>query len=246
MENLDLKLIKATDRVYYTLFNADNDWPSLAVVVGDDHTMMLDAGRSKRQVDLFLKELEANNLPKPDLCAITHWHWDHTYGLAHLEGVTSFATKETNKLLKNMEKWQWSDRDMKKRIETGEDLQFSYEFINMEYPDKSLIKVKHADVEYEDKLTVDLGGVTVKLKAVENSHSYDCAIFHIPEEKVIFTGDTLYRDLLPKTPSYYRESNAKLISALRKMDFDTVITGHHVPMTNEEVFVMLNNVEYAD
>ncbi len=242
----ELKLIKSSDRVYYLPFDPDTDWCTLGLVVGDKHVMMLDAGASRRHVELFLQRLEENGLPKPDLCALTHWHWDHTYGLAHLEGVTSFATKETNKLLKNMTTWQWSDRDMRKRIETGEDLEFSYEFQNMEYPDKSEIKVVPADVVYENKLTVDLGGVTVKLQAIENSHSYDCAIFYIPEEKTIFTGDTLYSDLLPAKPAYYRESHAKLIAGLRKLDFDKVITGHHVAMDNVELFKMLNDVEFAD
>ncbi len=246
MENIKLELIKLTDRIYYTPCNEDYDWPAVAIVIGDRHTMMLDAGASKRHVDAFFRELEAYNLPKPDLCALTHWHWDHTYGLAHIPGVISFATKETNKLLKNMVDWQWSDRDMKKRIETGEDLAFSYEFQNAEYPDKSLIKIVPADVEYDEKIEIDLGGVTVILQPLDNSHSYDCAVIYIPEEKTIFTGDMLNPDLKPEKPAYYRHSHATLIAGLRKLDFDKCINGHHPLMTDEDVYIKLNNAEFVD
>ena len=205
--------------------------------------MMLDSGASRRHVEMFMAQLEENNLPKPDLCFLTHWHWDHTYGLAHLENVTSFATKNTNELLKKMQGWGWSDKDMKNRIETGEDLAFSYPHINDEYPDKSEIKVGSATVEFKESLTIDLGGVTVKLKVIENSHSYDCAVAYIPEEKCIFLGDIHYEDLLPKQPAYYADSHTKLITGLRKFDFDKVLSGHQMLMSNVDLYAQLANVE---
>jgi glyoxylase-like metal-dependent hydrolase (beta-lactamase superfamily II) len=98
-------------------------------------------------------------------------------------------------------------------------------------------------VEYADKLTIDLGGVTVKLKAIENSHSYDCAVAYIKEEKCIFLGDIHYEDLFPKQPAYYAESHAKLITGLRKFDFDKVLSGHQMLMTNVELYAQLNDVK---
>ncbi len=243
MEKIDLKLIKVSDRIYYLPHYEKNDWCTIGLVVGDKHTMMLDSGASRRHVEMFLQQLEENNLPKPDLCALTHWHWDHTYGLAHLQGVTSFATKATNQLLKNMQGWQWTEEAMKKRIGTGEDLAFSYPYINDEYPDKSEIKIATASVVYEDKLTVDLGGVTVKMKVIENSHSYDCAAIYIPEEKTVFLGDMCYEDLLPEKPVYYADSHAKMIAGLRKFDFDKVLCGHQMLMTNVDLYAQLAQVE---
>ena len=243
MEKIELKLIKVTDRLYYLPHYEKNDWCTIGLVIGDDHVLMLDSGASRRHVEMFMQQLEENNLPKPDLCFLTHWHWDHTYGLAHLENVTSFATKSTNELLKKMQGWGWTDEDMKNRIETGEDLAFSYPHINDEYPDKSEIKISSATVEFKESLTIDLGGVTVKLKAVENSHSYDCAVAYIPEEKCIFLGDIHYEDLLPKQPAYYADSHAKLITGFRKFDFDKVLSGHQMLMTNVDLYAQLSNVE---
>ena len=243
MDKIELKLIKVTDRLYYLPHYEKNDWCTIGLVVGDNHVLMLDSGASRRHVEMFMQQLEENNLPKPDLCFLTHWHWDHTYGLAHLKNVTSFATKSTNELLKKMQGWGWSDEDMKNRIETGEDLAFSYPHINDEYPDKSEIKIGTATVVFKENLTIDLGGVTVKLKVLENSHSYDCAVAYIEEEKCIFLGDIHYEDLLPKQPAYYADSHSKLITGLRKFDFDKVLSGHQMLMTNVDLYAQLSNVE---
>lgn len=240
MPIISLKLIKVSDRLYYLPHYEKNDWCTIGLVIGDRHTMMLDSGASGRHVELFLQQLRKNRLPLPDLCALTHWHWDHTYGLAHLKNVTSFATRETNDLLKKMQLWKWSDADMRKRLETGEDLAFSYPHINDEYPDKSRIKIASASVEYTDSLTIDLGGVTVILQKIENSHSSDCAVAYIPEESCIFLGDIHYEDLLPENPVYYAEKHHKLINGLRQFSFNKVLSGHQLMMSDHELFSQLD------
>lgn len=243
MEKIELKLIKVTDRIYYLPHYEKNDWCTIGLVIGDKYVLMLDSGASGRHVKMFYDELEKNNLPRPDFCALTHWHWDHTYGLAHLEDVVSFATTKTNVLLKNMQSWGWADEEMKKRLETGEDLAFSYPHINDEYPDKSLIKIKTADIEYENNITIDLGGVTVRMQRVENSHSDDCAIAYIEEEKCVFLGDTHYADLYPEPEVFYKEKHEKLINKLKEWDFDKVLSGHQMLMNREDLFNQLESIQ---
>lgn len=243
MPIISMKLIKVSNRLYYLPHYEKNDWCTIGLVIGDRHTMMLDSGASERHVELFFQQLRKNRLPLPDLCALTHWHWDHTYGLAHLKNVTSFATEETNHRIKKMQLWKWTDADMRKRLETGEDLAFSYPHINAEYPDKSKIKIASASVTYTDALTIDLGGVTVQLKALENSHSSDCAIAYIPEESCVFLGDIHYEDLLPEKPVYYTDKHQKLIEGLRKFQFNKVLSGHQLMMSDHELFAQLSAVE---
>lgn len=234
MEDFGLKLIKVTDRIYYMPDLARYDWPHLGLVIGDKHTMMLDGGASKRHVEIFFAKLEENGLPKPDLCALTHRHWDHTYGLA-FTGTISFANSETDDIIRQMQTWGWSDREMRHRIETGEDLEFSYPHLNDEYPDKSAITIVPADVRYENRLEVDLGGVSVVMKKAENSHSSDCSILYVTGEKCLFLGDILYEDLFPATPAYYKDKHRRLTRALAEFEADYAICGHHPMMNGKEL-----------
>src|SRR5215207_5512837 len=63
---------------------AKPDRPSLCAVVGERGTLMLDAGASDAHTRLFLDALAAKNLPYPRFVALTHWHWDHTFGAAEI------------------------------------------------------------------------------------------------------------------------------------------------------------------
>lgn len=243
MSKINLNLIKVSDRLYYMPHYEQNDWCTIGLVIGDRHTMMLDSGASGRHVELFLQQLRRHHLPLPDLCALTHWHWDHTYGLAHLKNVTSFATARTNDYLKQMQTWSWTDEAMKQRIQTGEDLAFSYPHINDEYPDKSQIHIASASVLYRDELTIDLGGRTVILKAIGNSHSDDCAVAYIPEESCIFLGDIHYEDLQPEPPVYYSDKHQQLLDGLNQFSFDKVLSGHQLMMSDRMLYEQLHSVQ---
>lgn len=233
-----MKLIKITNRIFYLPHDQNNDRCVIGYILGEKHQVMVDAGASESHVKLFFTELEKHHLPKPDFCILTHWHWDHTYGL-HATRTISFATQETNKRLKEMIAWTWSDADMLERIKQGKDLKFSYPFQNTEYPDKSLIKISSATVEFKDELLLDLEGVSIIIKKIDNSHSPDCCVVFVPTEKCIFLGDIIYEDLAPDTPVYYREKHNKLVNELKKFDFNIALTGHQPPMSKNELFEQL-------
>ena len=48
---------------------------------------------------------------------------------------------------------------------------------------------------------------------------------------------------MPVQPAYYTDSHTKLITGLRKFDFDKVLSGHQMLMTNVELYAQLANVE---
>ena len=58
MENIELKLVKVSDRLYYLPHYEKNDWCTIGLVIGEKHTLMLDSGASGRHVEMFLKQLE--------------------------------------------------------------------------------------------------------------------------------------------------------------------------------------------
>ncbi|HGD3882377.1 TPA: MBL fold metallo-hydrolase [Streptococcus agalactiae] len=71
----------------------------LAYLNGDKIALAIDAGNSADHVDEFYKSLEIEDLKKPDFTVITHWHWDHTFGMHKIHGL-SIAHHKTNEFLK--------------------------------------------------------------------------------------------------------------------------------------------------
>ena len=76
-----MELKQLTDRVFYSMFDKTADRPVLGYVNGQKYSFMIDAGNSQKHVELFYEALCRKGLKKPDITAVTHWHWDHTFGM---------------------------------------------------------------------------------------------------------------------------------------------------------------------
>ncbi|NOW05484.1 MBL fold metallo-hydrolase [Clostridium beijerinckii] len=232
-------LIKVTERVYYLINDRETDRPVLGYIKGDKYALMVDAGNSKNYLEKFNDSIEKLNLRLPDYVAITHWHWDHTYGMHSVTGKT-IACEITNQQLKVMSKWQWTDESMKKRLSTGEDIEFADTNIRKEYKNLQDINVVPADIVFKNNLELDLGGLKVILKNVVSPHSKDSVIVYIPEEKVVFIGDAYGMD-------YYNncEYNAvklkSLINMLEGLEFDVCFPGHSSPINKTEIIEYLKS-----
>jgi glyoxylase-like metal-dependent hydrolase (beta-lactamase superfamily II) len=225
---------KLTERIYYMPYHQETDRPNLGYVKGEKYSLMIDAGNSKKHVELFMKELDELHLPHPNFVGITHWHWDHCYGM-HAIPAISIACTRTNELLKRMANWSWNEEEMEARVLRGEDIRFCTDMIQLEYPDRDAITIISADITFEDNLNVDLGNITCEILRVGGSHSEDSVIYYIPEEKVVFLGDCDCEDLHHGDRKYYPELLQMLYDKLNALDFTTCVPGHWIPHSKEEL-----------
>lgn len=230
-------LIKLTDKVYYLPYSEETDRPILGYIKGNKFSMMVDSGNSKKHVELFTDEVMELEMSYPNFVAITHSHWDHTFGMSSLNSI-SIACIKTNEILANMCNWEWTDEAMKKRLSNKEDIEFCDTMIRKEYPELSEISVKTADIVFDEKLTIDLGGVTCNLIRLESSHAKDCVVVHIPEEKIIFIGDIISEDF-HNGEVYYKDKLESLINDFKSIDFEIALFGHMEPFSKEALIKWL-------
>jgi glyoxylase-like metal-dependent hydrolase (beta-lactamase superfamily II) len=226
-------LTKLSDKIYYLPNNPDTDRPALGYVKGSKYALMIDAGNSLKHVQLFMQQLAHCNLAEPDFVGITHWHWDHTYGLASIH-VPSIACNLTNIELVKMGAWHWDDAAMQERLQDGSDIEFCTEMIAKEYLDRNDICIQPADIIFDEQLVLDLGGITCEIKRVAGPHSEDSTIYYIPEEKIVFLGDCAYEDLYNGN-IYYKQKLKDLMDYLLTLDFERYIQGHSMHQTKKEL-----------
>lgn len=105
--------------------------------------------------------------------------------------------------------------------------------MQLEYPDVSAIRVRPADIVFEDKLTLDLGGVTAQLMRWPNSHAEDCTVVYVPEDGVLYLGDICYHDLHHEPDCWHRRRFEQLLACLEACDFRFGVFGHHDPLPRE-------------
>lgn len=247
---------KYSEHIYIRPYQHYTDRPNIGYIRGKRGALLFDAGNSGANVELLKKELAEAGLPRPQFVALSHWHWDHSFGAAFW-GVPVIAGRETDAQLRKMCAWKWDDNAMQRRIGAGEEIIFCSEMIKREYPDRGQIRVVGADIVFDGRLTIDLGGVTCQLIHAKGPHSADSVICYIPEDRFVFLGDANCKDLyglpwhfdidheedfVPTTDAlpYDRERMAAFLALLDTLDFTHCISGHADVKTREQQHRSLN------
>ena len=88
-------LHRISEHVWIFPLDSPKDRPNLGYILGSGMALAVDAGHSSSHVEDFYDAVRAEGLPLPELTVITHWHWDHTYGMHAVNGKT-LARPETN------------------------------------------------------------------------------------------------------------------------------------------------------
>ena len=176
-----MELNRLTERIWIWPYEEERDRPNLGYIKGDSWSLAVDAGHSADHVKEFYRALEGAGLPLPALTVLTHWHWDHTFGMHAVHGLT-LANERTNRHL----------ADFRGRIEregTGFFLEM-HESIRREYGDGKPVTVTMADLVFRGEVRLDTGNCPVRLFQAEAPHTDDSTLIEIPGEKVLFLGDS--------------------------------------------------------
>ncbi len=219
-----MKLNRLTERIWIYPYEEERDRPNLCYVRGDRWSLAVDAGHSADHTRAFYHALEEESLPLPKLTVLTHWHWDHTFGMHAVHGLC-LANERTNRRL----------ADFRKRLEReGTAFFFSMdERIRREYEDGKPVTVTLADLVFDQEMLLDPGGCPVRVFRAESPHTDDSTLIEVPGEKVLFLGDSTCGAF----PDWSIDPGpaGKLAETIRRADPDICLEGHWTPLSPEEV-----------
>ena len=235
-----------TNRIWYQTPVSETDRPIVAVITGDERSLVIDAGNSSQHAALFLDEVEKHGLRRPDLVALTHWHWDHIFGMKQM-AVPTIATNRTVEEMQNMLDYEWSDEALEERIRQGIEIPFCADAIKLEFGKERDIEVILPTIRFTGELEINLGGVTCLLRQVENDHSPGSALVYIPEERVLFLGDAMYADIFSAEWNYTVNQTTRLLDTIGEYEADYYVWSHGEAMAKEafeqEVYVLRQIIE---
>lgn len=223
-----MRLRQLTDRVWLFPKEDERDRPVLGYVRGDRWSLAVDAGHSDAHVEDFYHAIEDEGLPLPELTVITHWHWDHTFGLHAVKGL-SLANELTNKHLIDY-------RDRIEKEGAGVFLN-QYDSIRAEYSGNRPVKVVPSDMEFSGEVRLDAGNCPVRVFQADAPHTDDTTLIEVVDEGVLFIGDAILGDF----PSGRRERKLcwALADAIKSVNAHYCVFGHWGSMTKEEVLADL-------
>ncbi|MGI1831631.1 MBL fold metallo-hydrolase [Bacillus safensis] len=210
------------------------DRPILGMVAGTNKTLMIDAGNSEDHANYFIQRTLKHENTKPDLVVLTHWHWDHIFGLPALSDSVSIASAKTRKEMEKLVPFSWSDEAIDERVREGTEIEFCAKAIKEEYQGHRDIQVVLPDVTFDRRIEIDLGGVTCVVQHVGGDHAADSVIVYVKEEKILFLGDCIYPKMYAEKVHYTVKEILRLLDELEAFDADTYIPSHQRPWTKEE------------
>lgn len=228
-----MELRKISDRVFYYPHQPETDRPMLAYIKGDKIALAIDAGNSANHVDEFYSAIEFSMLKKPDFTVITHWHWDHTFGMHHISGA-SIAHNKTNEFL-NSEKKKLLNKDYLDFLKNDD------ECLNKEYANNKEVVIVNSDLKFEGRLELDLGGITAIVFHTESPHSEDTVLIYIPEEKILFLGDSTSEDFF-NDGFMDKEKLKSLINVIEESDCEFCILSHTEPLRKTDLLNYLASI----
>ncbi len=226
-------LKKLTDRILYLPPDSSTDRPILAAILGNDAVLMIDAGNSPAHADLFLESLKASTQRNPDWVVLTHWHWDHTFGLSHLS-IPAIGHKNIAQNLSCLKGLSWDDEALFQRVHDGEEIVFCADAIRKEYGDTRNIQVSLPSVYFERLLILDLGGITCELHWIPTDHSNDVLAIYVKEERTLFLSDAFAPNMYAPTPCYTAAMFQKLMEKIEQFSVEWYVESHSLPVRVEE------------
>ena len=223
-----MELKRLTEHIWYMPFEEERDRPNLGYVKGENWSLAIDAGHSAAHVREFYALLEKENLPLPGLTVLTHWHWDHTFGMHAVNGLT-LAGEKTNRYLA-----EWKDKIEKNG---PEEFLAIHESIRREYRTDSEVTVKKADMAFSGEVILEPGGCTVRVIQTEAPHTDDSVLVCVETDKTLFLGDSTCDDFFTgiKSPGLCR----KLADTIRRINPEICVEGHWVPVNPEDTLADL-------
>ncbi|MFD5023005.1 MBL fold metallo-hydrolase [Paenibacillus sp. NPDC058367] len=234
-----MELKKINESIYYLENVRETDRPVLGYVVGENFSIMIDCGNSKSHFDAFITGLDDHNLSRPKYALITHWHWDHTFGMHAFEGET-IVSSATNEVLKRLKAWKWDEESVIKRLGTKEEIEFAYNCMKKEYDTFDKISVSTGSIIFEDSLTLDLGGITCQILKVGGPHEADSCVVYVKEAEVLFAGDAHSGDYYHGEGKIDPIKMKEYVEFLKNLSFTTYIPGHDAPMSKEQIISVLS------
>ncbi|WP_346893340.1 MBL fold metallo-hydrolase [uncultured Roseibium sp.] len=209
-------------------------WSNAGIIADGEASLLVDTLFDLKYTKEMLDAMRAS-IPAAEKIGIlvnTHADGDHTFGNQLVEGARIIATEGT---VSDFARFDPAvlDQIMKDPAKYGRAGDFMAEcFRPFEFSD---IVLTPPTETFKDRMTIKVGDKTVELIEVGPSHSLGDALIHVPDDKVIYTGDILFSE---GTPIAWYGPITRWIDVCNlvlNMDVETIVAGHGPISTKEDV-----------
>lgn len=183
------------------------------ILIGEDSVLLIDSLR----VPSFARDLTSDVRHLTDrrieYVIDTHSHWDHSWGNEEFPDSTIIGHANCRSEMLDLEAREW----WLNRVVTADD-PWSEE--------AKTVTVTPPDLTFQTKLSLYFGGRQLDLLYLGRAHTSGDIFVHLPEERLVFTGDVAQDGGVPFTLDGYLEDWVETGRRLAELPVDQFVSGH--------------------
>jgi glyoxylase-like metal-dependent hydrolase (beta-lactamase superfamily II) len=167
--------VKMTEHVYVIPDENVGMVPNVGIIVGSKGTLIVDTGLGPKNMETVLRETAKVSKNADPYLVATHYHPEHAGGAAALPASAKFIVARAQQ------------QDIEE-LGPGMMKQFAgMTPLNAELLEN--VQFRKSDVLFDNEYRLDLGGVSVVLRALGPTHTRGDTIAWVEQDKVLFAGD---------------------------------------------------------
>ena len=169
--------MKISDHTYVILDDNVGFVPNVGIVVGERATLIVDTGLGPDNGAIVLEEARKLSDNTEFYLTATHFHPEHDLG------ATAFPA--------NAKMIRWRGQQAETDAQGAQTIERFSSFSPAVAALLSKASYRKPDTVFDDELTLDLGGLHVRLAGVGPAHTLGDTVMYVEEDKVLLTGDVV-------------------------------------------------------
>jgi glyoxylase-like metal-dependent hydrolase (beta-lactamase superfamily II) len=230
-----MKLQQLSSNVYILPAHPDDDrvQPVIGAVLGNQETILMDAGNSPRHAQLMLEELKRMAAPPVTQIIYTHWHWDHVFGACVFNAPVLSHRLCKEKLLEEANN-PWSETFLQEEVKRDPNRATRTNVLREGVDDWKSFKIVVPSKTFEISETLEGEGYKLELLHVNSKHSPDSIIVTVIGENVMFVADAFYPAPLRYAPND-QTLDVKVLELMLNSSCTQFVHGHGEVLSKENV-----------
>ena len=194
--------LKISEHTYVILDDNVGFVPNVGIVVGERATLIVDTGMGPDNGAIVLEEARKLSDNTEFYLTATHFHPEHDLG------ATAFPADA--KMIR------WRGQQAEADASGAQTIERFASFSPAVAALLAKASYRKPDTVFDDDLTLDLGGVRVRLAGVGPAHTLGDTVMYVEEDKVLLTGDVV----MPVFPAASAQSASieKWLSSIAKFE----------------------------
>jgi glyoxylase-like metal-dependent hydrolase (beta-lactamase superfamily II) len=212
--------------------------PNIGLIGLSDQTILIDGGNSSRHARRIQTALDLAGLPPIQTIILTHHHWDHTFGLSSFSPHQIISHTLCAKYLREYAKKEWNPMMLREDTANNPKREISNNAIIDAISDWHSFRIVLPSMCFNHNLTLYFDELEIELEHVGGRHADDSIVVRLPEQSVMFLGDSHYPPPYDLREEDDIDLDIVMLDSFLAQSYAIYVDGHGPPR-NQEAFAKM-------